>query len=114
MAGSEAARASSKAVRRVPPTQGAVSRLPLPLPFSPARAGCARFMVRRDAQAMLLALWGAGRGGGERESPRPRLRLSLPLSCWFLRAPTHVIAASASDALENDTHDSAAPLAESS
>ena len=100
-------------MRRAPPTQGAVSRLHLPLPFSPARAGFARVMVIRDAQAVLLALWCAGRGGGERETPCPRLRLSLPLSCWFLRAPTHVIAASAYNALENETHDSAAPLAES-
>ena len=62
---------------------------------------------------MLLALWGAGRGGGERETLRPRLRLSPPLSCWFLRAPTHVIAAFASNALKNETRDTAAPLAES-
>ena len=62
---------------------------------------------------MLMALWGVGRGGGARESPRPRLRLSPSPSCWFLRAPTHVIAASASNALENETHDTAAPLAES-
>ena len=63
---------------------------------------------------MLLALWGAGRGGGERETPCPRLRLTLPLSCWFARAPTHADAACAYNALENETHDSAAPLAESS
>ena len=70
-------------------------------------------MVRRDAQAALLALWGVGRGGGARESPGPLLRLFPPLSCWFLRAPTNVIAASASNALENEGHDTAAPLAES-
>ena len=86
---------------------------PFPLPFSVARSGCAHSALTEDTQAGLLARWGVWRGGVARETSRPRSRLTPSLPWWFLRAPTHVVAAAALDAPKEETHETAAPQAES-